>query len=256
MLEPILTSVRSHLGDVVAAEPEWRAAARRAPAVRDMVRALAGPGLSVIAEVKRRSPSAGPIDAGLDPASRAVAYEAGGAAAVSVLTEADHFGGTPQDLIEARTAIALPVLRKDFILHPAQVWQTRAIGADAVLLIAAILDDEQLATLYRAATDAGLAALIEVHTPDEARRIASLEPDLVGVNNRDLATFAVDLAVAERIREELPEGAVCVAESGVSSPEGAARMAAAGYDAILVGEALVRSPDPARLTAALREAGS
>jgi indole-3-glycerol phosphate synthase len=208
----------------------------------------------VVAELKRRSPSAGDIDPGLDAASRAAAYEAGGAAAVSILTESEHFGGSLADLSAARAAVGLPVLRKDFVLHPAQIWQARAHDADAVLLIAAVLDDRRLSELVETATGAGMAALVEVHTAEEAQRAGAIGASLVGVNNRDLATFRVDLSVAERLRAELPDGAVAVAESGVSSPEGAARMAAAGYDAVLVGEALVRAADPARLVRRLREA--
>jgi len=256
MLEPILASVRARLGNVVARSDEWRGAAAGAPPARDFAGALRVPGLSVIAEVKRRSPSAGVLASGLDPASRAVAYRDGGAAALSVLTEPDHFAGAPEDLVVARLAVDLPVLRKDFVLHPAQVWQSRALGADAVLLIAAILDDVLLRDLLGEADAAGLAALVEVHDAAEAERAAAAGAGIVGVNNRDLRTFRVDLATAERLRPLLPDGAVTVAESGVSDPEAAARMADAGYDAVLVGEALVRAGDPARLVGALRDAGS
>ena len=155
----------------------------------------------------------------------------------------------------ARAASGLPVLSKDFLLHPAQVWQAAAAGADAVLLITAVLDDDTLGTLLAETEAAGVAALVEVHSAQEAERAAAFGPALVGVNNRDLSTFTVDLGTAERLRRRLPSDAVTVAESGVSSAEGAARMAAAGYDAILVGEALVRAPDPAALVAELREAG-
>lgn len=254
MLEGILTSVRARLGPVVASEAEWRAGARRAAPARDLAAALSGPGLAVIAEVKRRSPSRGPIDPDLDPAALAAAYERGGAAAVSVLTEPDHFGGSLADLAAVRDAVAVPVLRKDFVLHPAQVWQARAAGADAVLLITAVLDDALLAVLLEAAGEAGLTALVEVHTPDEARRAAGAGAEVIGVNNRDLGTFEVDPATAERIRPLLGD-AVAVAESGVSGPALAARMAAAGYDAILVGEAAVRAPDPAAFVAGLAGAG-
>jgi indole-3-glycerol phosphate synthase len=255
VLEPILESVRAGLGPIVAAEARWREqAAGRSPA-RDLAAALRTPGLSVIAEVKRRSPSAGPIDPDLDPAVRAAAYERGGAAAISVLTEPEHFGGSMTDLTRARRAVALPVLRKDFVLHPAQIWEARAGGADAVLLIAAVLEDAELAAMLRTANRAGVAALVEVHTAEEGRRAAAAGAGLIGVNNRDLATFTVDLATAERLRAAIPDGAVAVAESGVSSPEAAARMAAAGYDAVLVGEALVRSADPAGLVYRLRGMG-
>jgi indole-3-glycerol phosphate synthase len=247
MLEPILASVRARLGGVIEAGADWRAAADDAPAVRDFGAALVAPGLGVIAEVKRRSPSAGVLAADLDAGRQAGRYETGGAAAISVLTEPDHFAGSTVDLTAVRLAVDLPVLRKDFLLHPAQVWQSRALGADAVLLIVAILDDATLAALLGTAHDAGLAALVEVHTEAEAERAVAAGAPIVGVNNRDLATFRVDLAIAETVRASLPAGTITVAESGVSGPEGAARMAAAGFDAILVGEALVRAPDPGAL---------
>ncbi len=255
MLQPILDSVRRRLPAVVAARPRLEAAAAGAPAARDLPGALAAPGLQVIAEVKRRSPSAGSLAPSLDPAAQATAYQAGGAAAVSVLTEPDHFGGSLDDLRAVREAVDLPILRKDFTLHPAQVVEARAAGADAVLLIAAVLDDRELAALLAAAADAGLAALVEVHTAGEARRAAAAGAGLVGVNNRDLATFTVDLATAEAIAPELPPGAVRVAESGIVDGAAAARMARAGYHAVLVGEALVRAADPAALVAELRSAG-
>jgi indole-3-glycerol phosphate synthase len=252
MLQPILDSVRAALGPIVARRGEWEERARAAGPGRDFAGALAAPGLSVVAEIKRRSPSAGPIDEFLDPAVRARKYQEGGAAALSVLTEPEHFGGSLDDLAAAREGTMLPALRKDFMLHPAQVWQSAALGADAVLLIVAALADADLALLLETASEAGVAALVEVRTAAEARRAAVHRPRLIGVNNRDLGTFQVDLGTAERLRELLPDGAVTVAESGVSDPAGAARMRAAGYDAILVGEALVRAPDPAELVARLR----
>ena len=253
MLDEIVASVRSRLAPVIAAEDRHRDAAAAAPAARPFGPALAVGGLSVIAEVKRRSPSRGVIDASLDPAGLAARYEAGGAAAVSILTEPDHFSGSLGDLQLARAAIGVPVLRKDFILHPAQIWEARATGADAVLLIVALLDDDGLGLLLAAAADAGLDTLVEVHTAAEAERALASGAGIVGVNNRDLTTFEVDLATAERIRPQLG-GVTAVAESGVSGPHGAARMAAAGYDAILVGEAAVRSGDPSAFVAALRGA--
>lgn len=254
MLEAILTSVRQRLPAVVARQDTLIAAVRMAPPPRSFVDALAAPGLAVIAEVKRRSPSAGDIAPDLDPAVLARAYAGGGASAISVLTEPDHFGAKAGDLAAVRNAVGLPVLRKDFILHPAQVWEARAMGADAVLLIAAVLDDDALDLLMATAASAGIAALVEVHTADEAVRGPVQQAAVVGVNNRNLTDFVTDLATAERLRALLPADCVAVAESGVSSPAGAARMAAAGYDAILVGEAAVRSGDPARFVAGLREA--
>ncbi len=254
MLQPILDSVRRRLGDPADRVAAWREAAAARQDRRDFTEALAGPRLSVIAEVKRRSPSAGSLDEGLVPADLARDYAAGGAAALSVLTEPDHFHGSLDDLARAREACHLPVLRKDFVLHPAQVWEAAAAGSDAVLLITAVLDDATLAAALAEAEVARLAVLVEVHDEGEARRVAAAGAPLVGVNNRDLATFRVDLGTAERLRELLPDGAVTVAESGISTPEAAARMAAAGYDAVLVGEALVRAADPAALLRDLRGA--
>ncbi len=252
MLDEILASVRRRLAPVIADAGRLREEALAAGTPLPLGAALGGDGLSVIAEVKRRSPSRGTIDAALDPAALARSYQVGGAAAISVLTEPDHFSGSLEDLRAVREAAEVPVLRKDFVLDPAQVWEARAAGADAVLLIVAILDDAGLAELLDTADAAGMDALVEVHTFEEAGRARAAGARVVGVNNRDLATFEVDLATAERLRPALGDGVVAVAESGVSSRESAARMAAAGYDAVLVGEAAVRSGDPTRFVAELR----
>jgi len=231
-----------------------RAQALSIPASPSFRDALVAPGLAVVAEIKRRSPSAGPLAPDIDPVRRAGDYAAGGAAAISVLTEPDYFGGSLEDMREVAGSLALPVLRKDFIVAPEQVWEARLHGAAAVLLIVAALDDAALGSLLAEADAAGLDALVEVHTNDEARRARDAGAEIIGVNNRNLATFETDLAVAERIAPLL-DGSITVGESGVSSPDAAARMAAAGFDAILVGEALVTAADPARLVQALREAG-
>jgi indole-3-glycerol phosphate synthase len=233
---------------------EWmdRAAATRAPVAFD--EALRAPGLSVIAEIKRRSPSAGDIAPDLDPALLAVAYEAGGAAAISVLTEPDHFGGSLSDLEAVEAVSGLPLLRKDFILHPVQIAQGRALGADTVLLIAAVLDDPTLASLIETAKGLGMVALVEAHDGEEVARAAAAGARVIGVNNRDLRTFEVDLGTAERLRGVIPAGVVAVAEGGVTSDEGARRMYHAGYDAILVGQAAATAQDPASFVAGLREA--
>jgi indole-3-glycerol phosphate synthase len=180
------------------------------------------------------------------------AYAAGGAAAVSVLTDAEFFGGSLADLEAVRGEVGLPVLRKDFILDSRQIWESRAAGADAVLLIVAALSDESLAELLTVGAEAGLEALVEVHDETEVERALTAGALMVGVNNRDLATFEVNLAVAERLAPMLVGRAVTVAESGIGRAEHAVKMAVAGYDAILVGEALVRAEDPAGLVAELR----
>ncbi len=233
-------------------------AARSAPPPRGFAAALAavaaGGELAVVAEVKRRSPSKGDLHADLDPAATAAAYEAGGAACVSVLTDQPHFGGSADDLAAARAAVSVPVLRKDFTVHPRDVADARVMGADCVLLIAAALDDALLADCHALATELGLDALVEVHDEAEAERALAVGSSLVGVNQRDLVTFEVDTARAVRVAPTLPAGVVRVAESGITGPDDAATLAAAGYHAVLVGEHLVRSADPAAAVRALRTA--
>ncbi len=206
----------------------------------------------MISEVKRRSPSKGDLFADLDPAALARDYEAGGATCLSVLTDADHFGGSPEDLAAARGACGLPVLRKDFTVCTADVADARLMGADCLLLIAAALDDAELAGLHGAAVDVGLDVLVEVHDEPELDRALAVGATLVGVNQRDLVTFRVDHERALRMAAAFPDGVVSVAESGVRGPEDASALAEAGYDAVLVGESLVTSGDPAAAVAALR----
>jgi indole-3-glycerol phosphate synthase len=225
-----------------------QAVAAGAPPPRGLRRAVRrGPdGPRLVAEVKRRSPSRGDIRVDLDPAALAAAYADGGAAAVSVLTEPRHFAGSPEDLLAVRAAVDLPVLRKDFVTTPYQVWEARAWGADAVLLIVAALDAAALRALLAEATAAGLDALVEVHTVAEAAAAAEAGATLVGVNARDLATLEVDPGRFAAVRDALPGGAVLVAESGIRGRADVEAAAAAGADAVLVGETLVRAADPAR----------
>ncbi len=251
MLESILESTRSRVAALRLRADEVEAAAVGSEAPRDFAGVLRAPGLGVIAEVKRRSPSAGSIAPDLDPAKLASAYESGGAAAVSVLTEPDHFGGTLQDLSEVSGTTSIPVLRKDFILDPLQIDEARAAGADAVLLIAAILTDEALAGLIDHVRRFDMTALVEAHDSEELRRAVDLGAKVVGVNNRDLSTFAVDLDTSVRLRRHIPSTVVAVAESGINSPEDARRMHDAGFDAVLVGSAAARADDPAAFVAAL-----
>jgi indole-3-glycerol phosphate synthase len=250
MLDDIIAATRIRIGQLDGAS--LQAAASDLPPARSLASALVEPGLRIIAEVKRRSPSRGQLAASLDPADRAAAYARGGASAISVLTEPEFFSGSLEDLVAVRAAVEIPVLRKDFVLTEAQIWESRVAGADAVLLIVAALDDDQLARFIGTATDAGIDALVEVHTAIEAQRALAAGARLVGVNNRDLSTFSVDLATAESLADVVAEAAVRVAESGILAAGDAGRMAAAGYDAVLVGEALVRADDPAALVAELR----
>ena len=223
------------------------------PPARGFRRALTNePGLSVVAEIKRRSPSKGDLNVELDPAAVASAYARGGAACLSVLTDAEFFGGARADLESARAATSLPVLRKDFTVSANDVIDTRLIGADCVLLIAAALDKHELIEWHRLAIDVGLDALVEVHDEAELDVAIAAGAALVGVNQRDLVTFEVDHDRAARMATAIPAGVVKVAESGVRDARDARRLADAGYDAILVGESLVTAADPAAALAALR----
>jgi indole-3-glycerol phosphate synthase len=203
----------------------------------------AGGELAVIAEVKRRSPSKGALDSGLDPAQVAADYEAGGAACVSVLTDEEHFSGSPADLAAVRSACGLPVLRKDFTVCLSDVCDARLMGADAVLLIVAALSDEELSSFLSLAQDLTLDALVEVHDEAELERALDAGSELVGVNQRDLTTFAVDPARAARLVERIPPAVVAVAESGIGGSEDVVQLAQAGYQAVLVGESLIRAQD-------------
>jgi indole-3-glycerol phosphate synthase len=247
--------------DVVAARRQHplatvEAALATASPTRGFRQALARPGLQVIAEIKRRSPSMGTLNADADPADMAERYQAGGAAALSVLTEPHYFSGALDDLVAARGACDLPVLRKDFVVDPYQLAEARAAGADAALLIVAVLG-ETLDEFLDAAKSYGLDALVEVHDEAELEIAAAAGSDMIGVNNRNLSTLVIDLAVSERLRRLMPPGIVAVAESGLEEVADFTRMHHAGYDAVLVGTALMRSGDPTtRLKALLGGTGA
>jgi indole-3-glycerol phosphate synthase len=199
---------------------------------------------AVIAEVKKASPSQGVIRADFDPAAIARSYEAGGAACLSVLTDIDFFQGADAYLQQARDACALPVLRKDFVVDPWQVYESRLLGADCILLIAAALDDTMLRSLLGLAGELGLDALVEVHDEDEMERALATDARLIGVNNRNLRTFEVSLETTLTLRAKVPDGRLLVTESGIRSRDDVARMRAAGVHAFLVGEQFMRAPDP------------
>lgn len=226
------------------------------PAPRDVEALLRRPGLSVIAEVKRSSPSKGALSQIPDPAALASAYEAGGATAISVLTEERRFDGTLEDLDAVRAAVDIPVLRKDFMVTEYQVWEARARGADIILLIVAALTDEQLRSLMTLAGTLGLTCLVEVHDEAETTRAVDLGATVIGVNNRNLKTLDVDTETFARLAPLIPETCVRVAESGVRGPEEARLFARAGADAILVGEALVIGGDPADGVRSMISAGT
>jgi indole-3-glycerol phosphate synthase len=226
-------------------QQELQARSRAAAALRRPFRAaLEAPGVSVIAECKQASPSAGVIVADYDPARLAAAYERGGARAVSVLTDRCHFQGSLQDLVEARAAVALPVLRKDFLLTPYHLYQSAAAGADAVLLIIRFLRDWELAELHKLARELGLAALVEVHNEMEIDRALELGAEIIGINNRNLDLLTTSLETSLRLAPRIPDDKLLVAESGIKTAEDLRRLADVGVDAVLVGEHLLRQPDP------------
>lgn len=253
VLSQIIAGVRADLAAREAELPLGRLVCQLddAPSPRDPLPALRSDRLSVIAEVKRASPSKGALAQISEPDQLALAYAAGGAAVISVLTEQQRFAGSLRDLDQVRYAVDLPILRKDFIVEPYQVYEARAHGADLVLLIVAALDDDRLAQLHTLTTDLGMAALVEVHTQDEARRAVQLGAELIGINNRNLKNLTVDLAMFEQIAPLIPAGTLKVAESGISKPAHAAQVRAAGADAILVGEALVTDNNPKAAIAAM-----
>jgi len=226
------------------------------PPPRLFAAALRQPGVSVIAEFKRRSPSGGTIRQDATPSDIGRVYAANGAAAMSVLTDERYFGGTDVDLQKARSTSGLPVLRKDFVVDAYQVYEARAIGADAVLLIVRALEDAMLRSLLQLTRDLGMAALVEAHSEDEVRRALNAGAQIVGVNNRDLDTLVTDVSLAPRLRSLVPASCVFVAESGVSTPEHVRVLADHGVDAVLIGEALLRADDPGARLAELVTAGA
>ena len=220
---------------------------------RDFAAALRRERPAIIAEIKRASPSAGLISPRCDPATIAVAFQRGGAVALSVLTEPKRFRGSFADLCAARAAVPLPVLCKDFVVDDFQIWKAAAFGADSLLLIVAALDDARLHAFLRLLTDLRLQALVEVHDEAEATRAVAAGAHIIGINNRDLASFTVDAATAERVRAVIPAGLLVVGESGYGSPAQVAHGLDAGLDGFLVGESLMRSDDKAAALRALRD---
>lgn len=247
VLDQIVGRVRERLPESKRRLPasRLRELAESALPRASFLEALRGPGIRLIAETKRRSPSRGLLREPYDPVALARQYQSAGAAAVSVLTEPVYFGGAPEHLQAVRDAVVLPLLRKDFVVDEYQVWEARAWGASAVLLIVAALDDSELGDLRAAADAARLTALVEVHTEAEAERALRAGARCVGVNNRDLATFATDRATTARVAAGLPDGVLLVSESGIHARAHVDEVRRAGASAILVGEAIVTAADPA-----------
>lgn len=258
VLDSILDGVRA---DVAAREAlvsldEVKAAAEVAPPPRDVLSALRAPGIAVIAEVKRASPSRGQLADIADPAELARAYQSGGARAISVLTEERRFNGSLADLDAVRAAVGIPVLRKDFIVRPYQIHEACAHGADMLLLIVAALDQSALVSMLDRTESLGMTALVEVHTEEEADRALQAGAKVIGVNARDLKTLDVDRDCFARIAPGLPSDIIRIAESGVRGPADLLAYAGAGADAVLVGEGLVTSGDPRTAVADLVTAGA
>ena len=258
VLDEIVTGVREDLARREAQVPldELKRLANRVDAAKDAVAVLRRPGVAIIAEVKRKSPSRGDLAPITDPAALATAYAAGGASAISVLTEERRFGGSLADLIAVRRAVDVPLLRKDFVVSSYQVWEARAHGADLVLLIVAALAQTALVSLIERVESLGMTPLVEVHDIEELHRALDADAKVVGVNARNLKTLEVDRSVFQSLVPSIPAGVVKVAESGVRGPHDIADYAKAGADAVLVGRCLVTGGDPRQSVAEMVAIGS
>ncbi|MDP9398528.1 MAG: indole-3-glycerol phosphate synthase TrpC [Actinomycetota bacterium] len=258
VLDDILAGVRADLAERQERVPidVLKERVGRAPEARPVLPVLRSGGVRIIAEVKRSSPSRGPLATITDPAALALDYERGGACMISVLTEGRRFGGSLDDLDAVRAAVDVPLLRKDFILTSYQLWETRAHGADVALLLVVALEQNALVSLIERAHSLGLTPLIEVHTAEEVQRAVDAGARVIGVNARDLRTLQVDRATFARLAPLVPEGIVRIAESGVRGPHDVIDYARAGAGAVLVGETLVTGKDPRAAVADLVAAGS
>jgi len=247
IFDKIITHKREEVAQQKQTHPQndWVRRAFDAPPPRDFIAALQAPGVSLIAEVKKASPSKGVLCPDFDPVALARTYADNGASAISVLTDAHFFQGSLDDLRAIRQAVNIPILCKDFIIDLYQVYETRAVGADALLLIPAALDDATLHNIYALARHLGMAVLVEIHTLPELRRVLALRPRLIGINNRDLQTLNISLDTIAALRPRLPSRVIVVAASGIHTPADVAQLAQLDVDAILVGEALMTAEDTA-----------
>jgi indole-3-glycerol phosphate synthase len=248
-LDAIAQRKRAEVDQLRCAEAALWAKAESLPPARGIAQALRGG--TIIAEMKRRSPSGGELRPEMDPVSVAREYAACGVAAISVLTDGPDFGGSLDDLASVRAALDLPLLRKDFTIDPVQIAEARVAGADWVLLIVAMLDQDSLDSCLAGAARSGARAIVEVHDVDEAGVALAAGAECIGINNRNLETLTTDLGTFARVRRAIPDGVMCVAESGVRSPEDVTRLVNEGADAVLIGEALMRAASPAAACAAM-----
>lgn len=256
ILQRIVETKRGEVEGLRRSFSELRDRAEGAPPARDFVGSLEGGDVvSVIAEIKRRSPGAGEIRTGLDPLLLGPAYESGGAAALSVLTDEEYFGGSLGDLAGARALVEIPVLRKDFVIDESQVYEARGAGADAILLIVRILDDERLRSLRALAEELGMSALVEAHDGAEVERGLAAGARLLGINNRNLRTFETRIDVTLSLAARVPRGVVLVSESGIHTAADVCSVGEKGVDAVLVGESLLRQEDPGAGVTALAGQG-
>ena len=264
ILDEILDNKRREVAERVRREPIERVAQRAAlaPKARDFKAALSRPGVSVIAEIKRQSPAKGALKLDMDAPTMAATYAGAGASCISVLTDEKYFKGSDADLVAVRQRVKVPILRKDFVVSPYQVYEARALGADCILLIVLALRPAEILEMSRLARALGMAALVEVHSEDELG-VALARPDeggvgadLIGINNRDLTSMVTDLQTTAKLRPLVPPGVTLVSESGIRTPDDVAWLASLGVDAALVGESLVTAPDAAGLLQRFLEAGA
>jgi indole-3-glycerol phosphate synthase len=257
ILDEILKNKRREVAERIKREPIERVAQRAsvAPKARSFAAALRRPGVSIIAEIKRQSPAKGALRLDMDAPTMAATYAGAGASCISVLTDAKYFKGSDTDLIAVRQRVQVPVLRKDFVVSPYQVYEARALGADAILLIVLALRPAEILELSRLAAALGMAALVEVHSEEELQVALDVGADLIGINNRDLTRMVTDLETTARLRPLVPPGVTLVSESGIRTAEDIAWLAGLGVDAALVGESLVTAPDAAVLLQSFLAAG-